>query len=238
MAKKKTNGKDPAVLLYTQDFIVGTITMTHEQRGKYILLLCLQHQKGKLTLNDLRQYITEEDIELAERFPIHTDGFYYNDRMQMEIENRKVRTDTSRSNGAHGGRPKTTILPNDNPKETHRLLVGNPNNNPSGNEDEDVNINRLKTVYSAPDVPEIKNTIIEEVEYTEAVISKAMINTIIDKFVYKINSRFKFQSVMSEIDEDYGGFDNLIELAFPNDTSAQNNFKKQLQQYKNGIFSN
>jgi len=28
--------KDPAVLLYTQDFLVGTITMTNEQRGKYI----------------------------------------------------------------------------------------------------------------------------------------------------------------------------------------------------------
>ena len=43
---------------------------------------------------------------------------------------------------------------------------------------------------------------------------------------------------MSEIDEDYGGFDNLIELAFPNDTSAQKNYKNQLQQYKNGIYAN
>jgi uncharacterized protein YdaU (DUF1376 family) len=239
MAKKKTNGKDPAVLLYTQDFIVGTITMTHEQRGKYILLLCLQHQKGKLTLNDLKQYITEEDIELAERFPLHTDGFYYNNRMQMEIENRKVRTDTSRNNGAQGGRPKTIILPNDNPKETHRLLVGNPNNNPSGTGDEDGNVNkdRLKTVYSAPDIPEIKNTIIEEVEYTEAVITKPMLDRVINKFI-AVDNRFKLQSVMREIDEDYGGFDNVLELYLPNDTSAQINYKNKLKEYNNGIFSN
>ena len=51
---KKTNGKDPAVLLYTQDFLVGTISMNFEERGKYITLLCMQHQKGKLTLKDLK----------------------------------------------------------------------------------------------------------------------------------------------------------------------------------------
>jgi hypothetical protein len=42
---------------------------------------------------------------------------------------------------------------------------------------------------------------------------------------------------MSEIDEDYGGFDNLIEMYLPNDASAQMNWKKQLQQYKNGIYA-
>ena len=46
--------KDPAVLFYTQDFLVGTMTMSYEQKGKYITLLCLQHQKGKLTLKDLQ----------------------------------------------------------------------------------------------------------------------------------------------------------------------------------------
>ncbi|TRZ80528.1 DUF1376 domain-containing protein [bacterium] len=45
--------KDPAVLFYTQDFITGTILMTDEQRGKYIMLLCLQHQNGKLTERDM-----------------------------------------------------------------------------------------------------------------------------------------------------------------------------------------
>lgn len=107
---KKTNGKDPAVLLYTQDFIVGTLTMTNEQRGKYIMLLCLQHQKGKLTETDLRQYLNEEDIVVAEKFTISSDGFYYNDRMQMEIENRKVFTDSRRNNGSKGGRPTKVAI--------------------------------------------------------------------------------------------------------------------------------
>jgi len=128
---KKTNGKDPAVLLYTQDFIVGTLTMTNEQRGKYIMLLCLQHQKGKLTETDLRQYLNEEDIVLAEKFILSSDGFYYNERMQMEIENRKVRTDSSRENGKKGGRPK---------KETEKK--------PMGFNSDNLNVTYLKSRYN------------------------------------------------------------------------------------------
>jgi hypothetical protein len=222
MATKKTNGKDPAVLLYTQDFLVGTITMTFEERGKYITLLCMQHQKGKLTLKDLKAVLSEEDVDIADKFPLHADGFYYNDRMQMEIENRKIRTDSSRNNGALGGRPpKTTILPNDEPKdnltETHRLLVGKPKNNPSGTGTGNEN--------------EIGNTDANTIVYTAA-----MLERIIDKFV-NIDSRFKYNSVMLEINEDYGGFDNLIQMYHPNDNPAQTNYKNKLQQYQNGIFA-
>ena len=128
---KKTNGKDPAVLLYTQDFIVGTLTMTNEERGKYILLLCMQHQKGKLTLRDLQSVLSDEDELLAEKFPMQSDGFYYNERMQMEIENRKVRTDSSRENGKKGGRPK---------KETE--------NKPMGFNSDNLNVTYLKSRYN------------------------------------------------------------------------------------------
>ena len=90
--------KYPAVLLYTQDFLVGTLSMTDEQRGKYIYLLCLQHQKGKLTLVDLKSKLTDEDIEVAERFPLQTDGYYYNQRMYEESIKRKNYTESRRNN--------------------------------------------------------------------------------------------------------------------------------------------
>ena len=90
--------KDPAVLFYTQDFLVGTITMTMEQKGKYITLLCLQHQKQKLTLKDLQTYLTDEDIEVAEKFPKQSDGFYYNIRMYEEAIKRKNYTESRRNN--------------------------------------------------------------------------------------------------------------------------------------------
>lgn len=121
--------KDPAVLLYTQDFLVGTITMTNEQRGKYITLLCLQHQKQKLTLKDLQMYLTDEDIEVAEKFPIQSDGYYYNQRMYDESIKRKNYTESRRSN-----RTKKT---NDiDVKKISQSYV-----NRMENENEDVNVN-------------------------------------------------------------------------------------------------
>jgi hypothetical protein len=199
--KKKTNGKDPAVLLYTQDFIVGTITMTHEQRGKYILLLCLQHQKGKLTLNDLRQYLTDEDILLSEKFPLHEDGFYYNDRMQLEIENRKVRTDASRNNGTLGGRPpKTSIKPNDEPniipKETYGLLVGKPNDILA--EDEAGNEN-------------------------EIVIEKGIVDKILDRILQYDNTKLHREAL--EDFEEIGGIDKVSEILEWDSSVKQNHIR-------------
>ena len=90
--------KDPAVLFYTQDFLVGTMTMNYEQKGKYITLLCLQHQKGKLTLKDLQTILNEEDIDVAEKFIKESDGFYYNQKLKFESERRKNYSESRRKN--------------------------------------------------------------------------------------------------------------------------------------------
>jgi len=90
--------KDPAVLFYTQDFLVGTITMNYEQKGKYITLLCLQHQKGKLSDNDMKSILTEEDFEVAEKFIKETDGYWYNLRLKDEAEKRKNYAESRRNN--------------------------------------------------------------------------------------------------------------------------------------------
>jgi len=95
---------------------------------------------------------------------------------------------------------------------------------------------RLAAVYTAPDMPEINNTDVDYmVDESDYEITKPMLDRVIQKFV-DVDSRFKFQSVMREIDEDYGGFDNLIEMYHPNETSAQRNYKNKLNQYNNGIF--
>ena len=90
--------KDPAVLFYTQDFLVGTLTMDYEQKGKYIHLLCLQHQKGKLTEKDLHLVLTDTDIDVAEKFIKESDGFYYNVRLKEEADKRKNYTESRRNN--------------------------------------------------------------------------------------------------------------------------------------------
>lgn len=89
--------KDPAVLFYTSDFLSGTFTMTDEQVGKYIRLLCLQHQKGKLTEKDMLSICKAYDNEIYEKFN-QVDGFYVNDRMYNESVRRSKFTESRRNN--------------------------------------------------------------------------------------------------------------------------------------------
>ncbi len=80
--------KDPAVLFYTSDFLSGTFTMDNEQVGKYIRLLCLQHQKGKLSEKDMLSICKAYDSEIWDKFKFD-DGLYYNDRMYNETIRRQ-----------------------------------------------------------------------------------------------------------------------------------------------------
>ena len=56
--------KDPAFLFYSSDFLSGTMLMSDEDVGKYIRLLCLQHQKGHLKEKEMLNICKEfnEDI--------------------------------------------------------------------------------------------------------------------------------------------------------------------------------
>jgi len=89
--------KDPAVLFYTSDFLSGTYTLTDEQVGKYIRLLCLQHQKGKLTDKDMYCVCGTYDSEIFCKF-IKEDDFYYNKKMYDETNRRKSYTESRRNN--------------------------------------------------------------------------------------------------------------------------------------------
>ena len=89
--------KDPAVLFYTSDFLSGTFTMDNEQVGKYIRLLCLQHQKGKLSEKDMLSICKAYDVEIWDKFKVE-DGLYYNDRMYNETIRRQKFSESRRNN--------------------------------------------------------------------------------------------------------------------------------------------
>ena len=91
-------GKDPALLFYSGDFLVGTFTMTMEQRGKYITLLCLQHQQGFLTEEDMKEHLEDTDIKVFNKFDKSADGNYYNLRLKEEAERRKTYSESRRNN--------------------------------------------------------------------------------------------------------------------------------------------
>lgn len=97
--------KDPAVLLYTSDFLSGTFTMTDEQVGRYIRLLCLQHQKGKLSEKDMQSICRGYDADVYEKFEL-VDGYYINKRMYEEAEKRSKFTESRRKNASAKHMPK------------------------------------------------------------------------------------------------------------------------------------
>lgn len=79
--------KDPAVLFYTSDFLTGTLTMSYEQKGKYITLLCLQHQKTSLSEKDMINICGSYDEDIFSKF-IKEGDLFYNKRMRDEHEKR------------------------------------------------------------------------------------------------------------------------------------------------------
>jgi len=125
--------KDPAVLFYTQDFITGTLLMTDEQRGKYILLLCLQHQNGKLTERDMMKICGGKDEDIWAKF-YEEDGFYYNKRMLLESNKRKE----------HCEKQKERIQKYWNDKKYHGNTTVVPLENENENENEDINKDEKK----------------------------------------------------------------------------------------------
>jgi uncharacterized protein YdaU (DUF1376 family) len=90
--------KDPALLFYTSDFLTGTMFLSNEQIGKYIRLLCAQHQKGRLEEKDMLNVCLTYDKHVFSKFIVDEDGFYYNKRMEEEALKRKNYSDSRRKN--------------------------------------------------------------------------------------------------------------------------------------------
>ena len=90
--------KDPAFLFYSNDFLSGTFTMTDEQVGKYIRLLCIQHQKGILTKKDMLNICKTYDEDIFCKFSQDDNGNYFNIRLKEEFEKRRAYSESRSKN--------------------------------------------------------------------------------------------------------------------------------------------
>jgi hypothetical protein len=90
--------KDPAFLFYSQDFYVGTAFLTHEQTGKYIRLICAQHQHGRLSEAMVLQICGDLDLAVLSKFERDENSMYYNIRLETEIQKRKKFSESRRNN--------------------------------------------------------------------------------------------------------------------------------------------
>jgi len=132
--------KDPAFLFYSSDFLNGVADLTMEERGQFITLLCLQHQKGTLTDKTIRLCLGSVSVDVLSKFTKDKDGNFYNERLMDEIEKRIQFTESRRNNGSKGGRPKNNTKPLGLAK--HNLME-----DVNENENEDININKSKCTF-------------------------------------------------------------------------------------------
>lgn len=124
---------DPAVLLYTSDFLTGVMDMTMEERGQYITLLCYQHQKGHIKEETIWLLVGSCSVTVLKHFIKDDEGLFYNNRMDIEKEKRQNYTNSRRNNGKLGGRP---------PKKDNneQKPYGYPRQNHMGNDNDNENI--------------------------------------------------------------------------------------------------
>jgi hypothetical protein len=131
--------KDPAFLFYSADFIVGTYEMTDEQVGRYIRLMCLQHQKGHLSESVVLSVMGGEiDREVIGKLKRDDDGLYYNERLEEETNKRRKYSE-SRAKNRKG---KAVSKSHDN----HMSNICNSYDEHMVNKNEDVNedVNEVK----------------------------------------------------------------------------------------------
>jgi len=81
--------KDPAFLFYTNDFLTGVAELTMQERGQYITLMCLQHQKGSLSQKLIKMNVPEVSKDVLKKFKKNGQGNLFNERLEEEIIKRK-----------------------------------------------------------------------------------------------------------------------------------------------------
>lgn len=114
--------KDPAFLFYSQDFYTGVATLNWEERGKFISILCLMHQQGRMSEETIRFLVGSISDNLKSKFLIDDNGLWYNQRLEIESEKRAKFTESRRNNGLSGGRPpknKPSAKPKNNLSVKH-----------------------------------------------------------------------------------------------------------------------
>jgi len=86
--------KAPAFQFYADDFISGTITMTNEERGAYIALLCIQWSKGFVNETDFNRIgagmPSHSQAICREKFWVNEKGEFRNARLEAERQKQRA----------------------------------------------------------------------------------------------------------------------------------------------------
>lgn len=148
--------KDPAFMFYSKDFLTGCADLTMEERGLYITLMCLQHQKGRLSKKTIwlslgfslvlkfEDFVPEGklSVDVLKKFEIDENGNYFNLRLEQEIIKRAEYSNSRKANGSKGGRPKKA---NGNHTENHMVNLCESTEEAYKNLHGDANVNVIES---------------------------------------------------------------------------------------------
>ena len=134
--------KDPAFLFYSSDFLSGTMLMSDEDVGKYIRLLCLQHQKGHLKEKEMLNICKEFNEDIFSKFKKDEEGKYFNERLEEEANKRKAYSESRRNNRKKKEEKQTYEKDMKNICNSYEKHMENEN----ANINENININKNNKV--------------------------------------------------------------------------------------------
>ena len=199
--------KDPAFLFYSSDFLTGVADLTMKERGQYITLLCLQHQKGRLTEKTCRLILGLSTLtdasDVMAKFCIDDAGLYYNARLESEMIKRGKGAQSSRINGKRGGRPKGVEKPENNPQVNFGLAKTKPKHNLSENEDVNEDEDEIRD-DSASENPNAVETIKCIINHLNAVLGASYKDTTkatADKIKARLGEGYTLDDFIAVIDK-------------------------------------
>ena len=212
MAKKNN---DPAFLFYTSDFLVGVTFMTNEQVGKYIKLLCMQHQTGHLTKEQMVSICGGNDDIIFCKFSVDKKGLFFNKRLEFEIEKRTKYTENRLKNlGSKGFKKGSHKVSHKGSHKGTQVEVHTENEN----ENENTNENRDENKGKKPPKKEYAEKVtLTKKQYEDAVLkygeekTKGMIEILSN---YKCSKGKKYKS-------DYHTFASWVSERYDDNTTKQ-----------------
>lgn len=175
MAKK---GKDPAFLFYPGDWLGGTSDFTRHHKGAYMDLLMAQFNKGRLSLDDVKDILGADfdsmwDRKLKPKFIQDENGLFYNERLDLEKLKRSEFTSSRRKN-LENKNDKEQLKPSDKANHTDQRM-----------EDENVNVNEIKKEN------EIKKL---KAEFDFKFVEEKFLPVLLDWLIYKKSKGQKYKN--------------------------------------------
>jgi uncharacterized protein YdaU (DUF1376 family) len=154
--------KDPAILFYTSDFLTGTMTMNNEQVGKYIRLLCLQHQKGVLCEKDMLFICGSYDEDIWSKFE-HDEHGFYNKRLRVEAEKRALYSLSRASNRSKSNNKQSK-------KHMKKICKTYDEHMENENINENINIINNKNINKKEKIKHLDSVLLSEQEFEKLVV--------------------------------------------------------------------